>query len=186
MRRFAVLFLTLAAGLISVAQAQTPATAPKPDPELKKLQVLVGAWTYEGEYTPGPWGPGGKITAEYTAAWKLDGFVLEAFSTEKGAKVTTRYLEIDEYNAKDKALNWTMWTSDGTRMSGTITVSGNTLTWEGKFAAGGKDYEMKFPFAVSADRMSATVKGQISADGGKTFAPWFEGKYTKTAPAAKK
>jgi len=186
MRRFAVLFLALVAGLISAAQAQTPAATPKPDPELRKLQVLAGHWTYEGEYKPGPLGPGGKITAEYTAAWKLDGFVLEASSTEKGATATNRFLEIDEYNPVDKAINWTMWASDGTRMAGTITVSGNTITWEGKFASAGKNYQLKFPFIVSADKMNATVKAEISGDSGKTWAPWFEGSYTKTAPAAKK
>jgi hypothetical protein len=131
-------------------------------------------------------GPGGKITAEYTAVWKLDGFVLEASSTEKGATATTRFMEIDEYNLKDKAINWIMWGSDGTRMSGTITVGGNTITWEGKFTSSGKEYQVKFPFTLSADRMSGTVKAEISSDGGKTWTSWFEGKYTKTPPAAKK
>ena len=71
-------------------------------------------------------------------------------------------------------------------MAGTITVSGNTITWEGKFASAGKNYQLKFPFIVSADKMNATVKAEISGDSGKTWAPWFEGSYTKTAPAAKK
>jgi len=185
MRRFVVLFLLLMVGLVSVAQAQAPATAPKPDPELKKLQALVGHWTYEGEYKPGPLGPGGKITAEYTAQWKLDGFVLQASAIEKGATVTTHFLEVDEYNPKDKAINWTAWVSDGTRMSGTITVGGDTITWEGKFTMGGKEYQLKEPFVLSADRMSGTAKADISTDG-KTWTPWFEGKYTKVEPAAKK
>jgi len=186
MRRFAVLFFILMVGLVSAAQAQTPAAAPKPDPELKKLQALVGHWTYEGEYKPGPLGPGEKITAEYTAVRKLDGFILEASSTEKGATATTHFLEIDEYNPKDKAINWTTWGNDGTRMSGTITVGGNTITWEGKLTSGGKEYQVKFPFTLSADRMSGTAKADISTDGGKTWTPWFEAKYTKTTPAAKK
>jgi hypothetical protein len=42
--------------------AQT--TVPKPDPELKKLGVIVGHWTYEGEYKAGPLGPGGKAKGE--------------------------------------------------------------------------------------------------------------------------
>jgi len=185
MRRFAFLFLLLA-GLVSTAYAQTPAQAPKPDPELKKLAVLAGHWTYEGEYKPGPWGPGKKITAEYTAMWKLDGFILEALSTEKSDAATVRFLEVDEYNSKDKAINWTTWDSSGTHMSGTITVSGNTFTWDGKFTWAGKDYQMKFPFILAADQMSATVKAELSSDSGKTWTPWFEAKYTKTPPAAKK
>lgn len=184
MRRFKFLLFVLMFSMVFVAHAQAP-TAPKPDPELKKLGVLAGHWTYEGEYKPGPLGPGGKFTAEYTAAWKLDGFVLEAVSMEKSASATTHYLEIDEYNSKDKALNWTVWASDGTRMSGTITVSANTITWEGKLVSAGKDYQLKFPFTLSADRMSGTFKAEISADG-KTWMPWVEGKYTKTEAAPKK
>jgi hypothetical protein len=186
MRRFAFLFFALVVGLISAAQAQTPAATPKPDPELKKLQVLVGHWTYEGEYKPGPLGPGGKITAEYTAAWKLGGFVLQASETEKGATVTTHFLEVDEYNSKDKAINWTAWASDGTRAAGTITVNGNTITWEGKFTADGKEYQLKEPFSISPDHMSATATAEISPDGGKTWTPWFEATFTKTTPVAKK
>jgi len=186
MRRFLVLFFILIVGFVSAVQAQTPAAPPKPAPELKQLRVLVGHWTYEGEYKPGPLGPGGKITAEYNAQWKLGGFVLEAFAAEKSDTGTTHFLEVDEYNPKDKAINWTSWTSDGTRMWGAITVDGNTITWEGKFTAGGKEYELKEPFSLSADRMSGTAKGDISTDGGKTWAPWFEATYTKTEPAPKK
>jgi len=185
MRRFVVLFLLLMVAFVSVVQAQTPATAPKPDPELKKLQALVGHWTYEGEYKPGPLGPSGKITAEYSAQWKLNGFVLLASASEKGAAATVHFLEVDEYNPKDKAINWTTWASDGTHMSGTITVAGDTITWEGKFTVGGKEYQLKEPFVLSADRMSGTAKGDISTDG-KTWTSWFEGKYTKTPPAPKK
>jgi len=57
MRRFVVLFLLLMPGFFSVVQAQTPAAAPKPDPALKKLSVLVGHWTYEEEWKAGPLGP---------------------------------------------------------------------------------------------------------------------------------
>jgi len=183
MRRFVTLFSLLLLGSVCAAQTQTPAPAPKPSPELKKLQVLIGRWTYDGEYKPGPFGPGGKIAGEYTAQWKLNGFVVEATAVEKGATQTTHFLEVDEY--KDKAINWTMWATDGTRMAGTITVNANTVTWEGRFMFNGKEYLMKEAFVLAADNMSGTATGDVSADGGKTWMPWYSGKYTKAAPAAK-
>jgi hypothetical protein len=45
MQRFHILLLLLFACFATAIQAQTPATAPKPNPELKKLAVLVGHWT---------------------------------------------------------------------------------------------------------------------------------------------
>jgi len=57
MQRISALLFLLVFCFATAMQAQ----APKPDPEMKKLGVLVGHWTYEGEYKPGPLGPGSKI-----------------------------------------------------------------------------------------------------------------------------
>ena len=186
MRRFVVLFLLLMVVIVSVMRAQTPATAPKPDPEIKKLQVLVGHWTYEGEHKPGPLGPGGKVSGEYTGQWRVGGFILEVSVIEKSSVGTTRILEIDEYSPMDKTIHWTNWASNGGRMTGTITITGNTITWEGKFTANGKEYHVRAPYVFSADNTSATGKADISADDGKTWMPWIEATYTKAKPAAKK
>ena len=48
-----------------MARTSVQAPAPQPDPEVKKLQVLVGHWTFKGEYKAGPLGPGGKVAGEY-------------------------------------------------------------------------------------------------------------------------
>jgi hypothetical protein len=42
-----------------MARTSVQAPAPQPDPEVKKLQALVGHWTFKGEYKAGPLGPGG-------------------------------------------------------------------------------------------------------------------------------
>ena len=186
MRRLVVLFLLLMVAFVSVVQAQTPATAPKPDPEIKKLQVLVGHWTYEGEHKPGPLGPGGKVSGEYTGQWRVGGFILEGSMVEKSGVGTTRILEIDEYTPMDKTIHWTNWASNGGRTTGTITMTGNTITWDGKFTVNGKEYRVREPYVLSADNMSATGKADISADDGKTWTPWIEATFTKTKPAAKK
>lgn len=184
MQRIHILLFVVAC-FATVMQAQAPPPAPKPDPELKKLQVLVGHWTYQGEYKPGPLGPGGKITGEYTAQMILGGFCLQGRYTEKGAMGETRFLEIDAYDPVNKSFTSNLYSDDGTTISGMITVSGNTFTWEGKWVVAGKQYQFKEPFILAADFMSGTAKGEISADG-KTWTPFFEGKFAKAKPAPKK
>jgi hypothetical protein len=63
--------------------------------------------------------------------------------------------------------------------------SGNTWTHAGKFVVAGKQYLFKDTFALAPDLMSAMAKAEISTDG-NTWTPWFEGKYTKVKPVAKK
>jgi hypothetical protein len=164
---------------------QAQAQAPKPDPEVKKLRSVVGDWTYEGEYKPGPLGPGGKFTGEYTARMILGGFFLQERWTEKGPAGETRSLALDGYDPVNKNFSGEMYSDDGGRLSGTITITGNTWTIAGKGVAAGKPYQFKGTFVLAPDLASGTYKTEISLDG-KTWMPWFEEKYTKVPPAAKK
>ena len=83
MHRFRILPSLLAACCATALLAQAPSSAPKPDHKLKKLAVLVGHWTYEGEYKPGPLGPGAKIKGAYDAHMILGGFFLQEEQVEK-------------------------------------------------------------------------------------------------------
>jgi len=181
MQRINVLFSLLVLCLVTTLQAQ----APKPDPEVKKLHALVGHWTYEGEYKPGPLGPGGKITGVWDARMILGGFFLQEQQTEKGAEGELRNLGIEAYDPANKNFNSNWYQSDGSRLTGTLTINGNTVTWVGTFSVAGKEYQFKEPLVLADDSMSGTAKGEISADG-KTWAPFFEGKFVKVKPAAKK
>lgn len=193
MKRIAFLSSLLAVCFAIAAQGQT--AVPKPNPEFMKLQILVGHWTFDGEYKPGYWGPGGKIKGEYTAQFILKGFALEAHTVERAAEVEkpvaektaeeARFLEIDAYDPAAKNITFAVWSDADTTYSGVITVTGNTISWEGKVVADGKEYRVKEPLVFSDDRMRATTKAEISTDG-KTWQPYFEGKYTKVKPVAKK
>ena len=186
MRRFVVLFLLLMVAFVSVVQAQTPATAPKPDPEVKKMQPWVGHWTYEQEYKAGPLGPGSKVTGESKVAWILGGFFQEAWSKEKGAKGMSQTLEIDGYDSVNKKFTYAVFLDDGNTTSGTFSLSSTTeWSFEGKLSAGGKQYSVRGKGVFAADMKSYTFSGEISTDG-KTWVPWWEAKYTKSEPAAKK
>lgn len=176
MYRFVLLFLLLIPGFFSVVQAQTLEAAPKPDPPLKKLSVLVGHWTYELEWRDGPFGPAGKMTGVYDALMILGGAFLR--QTDKGAMGEIRNIEIDAYDPETGNFTCDLFHSDGTKSSCTITVSGNTITWAGPLTLYGKKYEFKEPMIFAPDFMSATAKFEISIDG-NTWTPGWEGTWTK-------
>jgi pimeloyl-ACP methyl ester carboxylesterase len=180
MQRMSFLLLVLVACFATALPAQTE--APKPDPALQKLSVLVGHWTYEEDWKAGPLGPGGKMTGVYDARMILGGFFLQAEQTEKGAMGEIRNLEIDAYDPVHKNFTSDMYLSDGTKSSFTLTISGNTITWAGTLTFGGKQYQFKEPMVFAPDSMSATAKAEISVDG-KTWLPAWDGKWTKAKPA---
>jgi hypothetical protein len=183
MTRTSALLFILVVCFATAMQAQAP--APKPGPEVKQLRALVGHWTYEGEYKPGPLGPGGKYTGEFTCQMILGGFFLQIRWTEKGPAGETRGLEIDGYDPVNKNLSAEAYSDDGSRFSGVVTVTGNTRTYAGKAVAAGKQYQIKDSLILAPDLTSATEKAEISADG-KTWTPLFESKWTKVQPATKK
>lgn len=185
MQRNKILSGLLVVCVTTALQAQAPPSAPKPDPALKKLHVLAGHWTYEGEYKPGPLGPGGKIIGEYSGQAILGGFFFEGREVEKGSTGEMRNLEIDEWNPASNNFASNIYQDDGSRFLGTLSVEGNTVTWAGKFTVAGKEYQLREPLVLAADLKSGTAKAEISTDG-NTWTPFFEAKFTKAKPAPKK
>jgi hypothetical protein len=183
MKRIAIAIgvVVLAIGVAVWAQTQ----APKPNPELKKLDILVGHWTYETEFKPGPLEPGSKVTGEDTIQEILGGFFFQEQWIEKGARGETWGVSIYAYDPMNKNIVFSGYGSDGHASSGTFTISGNTVTMAGKFVVAGKQYLFKGSMIVAADLMSALMKGDISVDG-STWMPWQEAKFTKVKPVTKK
>jgi len=135
MQRISILLLVLVACFATAMQAQAP--APKPAPEVKKLRSVVGDWTYEGEYKPGPLGPGGKFAGEYTARMILGGFFLQEQFREKGPAGETRSLALDGYDPVKKNFPGELYSDDGSRITAAFTITGNTWTIPGKLVTGG-------------------------------------------------
>ncbi|MGH9368106.1 MAG: hypothetical protein ACRD3M_10580, partial [Thermoanaerobaculia bacterium] len=69
----------------SAALAAQQTEAPKPGPEVTKLEVFAGKWKGESDMKPGPWGPGGKMTSEDTCSWFEGGFQLVCRGNASGA-----------------------------------------------------------------------------------------------------
>ena len=163
-----------------VVAAQT--SAPKPDPALQQLQqVLMGHWTYQGEYKAGPLGPGGKISGVYDCRPVLGGFFFEAEETEKGADGETHNIEIDGYDPVSKNFTFQAYQPDGSTWSGIIVVAGKTITWDGKFIIAGKSYPVKAEITFAPNSTSGVEEAKISTDGGKTWVPFFSAKWAKAA-----
>jgi hypothetical protein len=188
MPRFHILLLLLVACLATATLAQAPAAVPKPDPEFKKLAVLVGHWKYEGEFKAGPQGPATKVAGEYTGQMILGGFFFQGLMTQGppgGLHKPVVQLDLEGYDPGNKTIASSVYQDDGTMFPAVVTVSGNTVTWAGKFTIAGKPYLFKAPLVVAPDLMSGTEKAEISADG-NTWTPFFEAQYTKIEPAPKK
>jgi hypothetical protein len=147
--------------------------------------MIIGQWTYTGEYKPGPLGPGGKIVGEYHFSFALNGFIVEGHTTERSADGTVQFLEIDSYDPINKRIATNLYADDGARYSGVITVSGETATWAVKFLAGGKEYQLRQAFILSKDGKTAQEHGEISEDG-KTWIPFFVATCTRMEPVGKK
>jgi hypothetical protein len=180
--------MALAVGLAVLVFASSiwaQTQAPKPDPELKKFDVFLGHWTSEGEYKAGPLGPGGKVTGERTVKRILGGFFFEFQSTAKGPAGESRGIWILGYDPLNKKFFINEYYDNGSTASGTYVFDGNTCTYSGKCAIGGKLYMLKMIAALAVDLMTYTVRGEISSDG-KTWAPYYEGKVVKSMPAPKK
>ena len=181
-RTIALLFL-LVFCVATAMQAQAP--APKPGPEVKKLQAVVGHWTFDGEQKPGPLGPGGKFTGEDNCRMILGGFFFQCQLSGKVAESQMRLLEIDGYDPVNKKFSSDFYFDDGGRRSGTLTVTGNAWTYDGKYLVAGKEYQLKESFILGPDFASGTDKAEISSDG-TTWTPFIECKWTKAKPAPKK
>jgi len=81
--------ITLAVCTI-LAAAALAQEMPKPGPELKKLDVLTGSWTLDGEMKPGAMGPGGKMTEIQKCEWMMAHFFWSAMPSSKAPWVTVR------------------------------------------------------------------------------------------------
>ena len=98
----------------------------------------------------------------------------------------SRSLEIDAYDVVNRKFTYAVFVDNGMMDTGTFSFSSTTeWSFEGKFSAGGKQYSVQGKGVFAADMKSYTFSGEISTDG-KTWVPWWDGKYTKTEPAAKK
>jgi hypothetical protein len=166
--------LCLAAG---AALADHHTEAPKPGPEVQKLDAFAGKWKGEADFKPGPWGPGGKMMSEDDCTWFDGGFQLVCRGTSSGAMGKLKSEGIMGWNGEDKVYKYMGFDSSGMMASATGTVSGNTWSWAGEDKMGGKMVKSRYTIVLTSPTTQA-FKWETSEDG-KTWATAAEGKSTK-------
>jgi hypothetical protein len=143
-----LLSLVLAcASSVILARAQSHEPLPKPGPEIKKLAVMVGRFTNEGEVKAGALGPNSpamKVTGIDECRWTAGGFGLACTETVDigGTKEAETYLIFYDPISKKYELHGIRNTGEAENQTGT--VSGDTWTWPGVSTVGGKVFHQRY------------------------------------------
>lgn len=166
----------ISAGLGAALALASP-EAPKPGPEVKKLEVFAGKWKGESDMKPGPWGPGGKMMTDSECTWFEGGFEIVCRETGKGAMGNMKSEAVLGWNGEEKVYKYMGFDSMGMMGSASGTVSGNTWNWTGEDKMGGKVIKSRYTIVVPSPT-SQTFKWETSEDG-KTWSTAAEGKSTK-------
>ena len=179
--RLPLLAFGIAMAVLQVlAAAQTPAAAPKPTPEHKRLGYFVGKWTTEGEVQASPMGPAGKMTGTETCEWFSGNFAVVCRSEGKSPAGPMKTLGIMSYSTEEKV--YTYYGLDNSAMTmasvpkGTRSADG-TWTYNDEGVMGGQ----KFKSRVTVKELSPTeytFKMELQGSDGK-WTPLMEAKSTK-------
>jgi hypothetical protein len=163
--------------LCSIAvSAQAQMEAPKPAPELKKLDYFAGNWKTEGDMKPGPGYPGGKVSGVDHYEWMKGSFFVVGHSDFKATAGDGTELSVMGYDATEKVYTYAAFNSGGQRETAKGTFEGDTWTWNSNETMGG----MHSRYIVKIlSPTSYTFKFELSQDG-TTWLPAMEGKATKT------
>jgi hypothetical protein len=179
--RLLVLLLACASSAIVVRAQSEP---PKPGPETKKLAVMVGKFTNEGEVKAGALGPNSpavKIKGTEECRWTAGGFGLLCTETvDIGSK---REIETDVayYDPISKKYEYHGIVNTGETNNQTGTIDGNTWTWLGQGSLGQKVFHTRYIMKVASDGSYEYTEDWAEGDGPlKTGAT---GKCTRVAAA---
>jgi hypothetical protein len=165
------------AALILAGAAMAQTAAPKPGPELKKLDVFVGTWTLDGSMKPGMMGSGGTMTENEKCEWMEGGFYLVCHSDYKSTMGNGVGLSVMGYSADDKVYTYREFSSTGEFNDSKGTLDGDTWTWTSDEKMGGMTMKGRFTIHMTS-AASYTFAFDMSEDG-KKWSTVMEGKAGK-------
>ncbi|MGA8432739.1 MAG: DUF1579 family protein [Candidatus Sulfotelmatobacter sp.] len=163
--------------LLCATAALAQMEAPKPGPELKKLDVLTGSWTMDGDMKPGPMGPGGKITEHDKCAWMEGGFFVVCHSDFQSSMGNGVAISIMGYSPDDKAYTYREFNSMGEFDDSKGTIDGDTWAWTNEQKMNGVTLKGKYTMKILSPT-SYNFAYEISQDGTK-WTLVMDGKATK-------
>jgi hypothetical protein len=167
-----VVAILLGTGIL-VAQTAPP----KPGPEQKPLERMLGQWSYQGEAKASPMGPAGKITGAETCEWFQGNFAIVCRSKGTGPKGPMTAMSVTGYDPGQKTYTYYTVSSQGDNFFIRGQLEGNVWTWEDTMPVDGKS--MKIRATVTEESPTVTnFKLEIGpADGQMMIVE--EGKSTK-------
>ena len=172
---------TVISGVVAVlcgtAIVVAQATPPKPGPEHKRLERMVGHWNYQGEAKASPLGPAGKISASETCEWFQGGFGVVCRSKGTGPKGPMTNLSVMSYDAARKAYTYYALSSQGDNIFVRGNISGNVWTFEDTIEAEGQQMKIRATMTEESPTVSA-FKLEVGPPSGQMMVIE-EGKSTK-------
>jgi hypothetical protein len=150
---------------------------PKPGPELKKLDVLTGSWTLDGEMKPGAMGPGGKMTEIQKCEWMDGEFFLVCHADFKSSMGDGSGISVMGYSKDDKIYTYREFNSWGEFEDSRGSLDGDTWTWLGDEKEGGMVMKGRFTMKITSPT-SYNFTFEMSQDGAK-WTTVMDGKATK-------
>ncbi|MFZ0320444.1 MAG: DUF1579 family protein [Candidatus Sulfotelmatobacter sp.] len=169
--------LLLASAFILSTSAMAQTEAPKPAPELKKLDMFAGSWTLDGNMKSGPMGPGGSMTESETCQWMEGGFYLVCHSDYKSSMGNGVGLSVMGYSTDDKAYTYREFNSFGEFDDSRGSLDGDTWTWTNDEKMGGMTMKGRFIIKMTS-ATSYTFTFDMSQDGTK-WSTVMDGKASK-------
>jgi len=170
--------MILVAWSVLAAAAVAQMDMPKPGPEHKKIEYFAGSWTLEGEFKPGPMGPGGKLTETEKCDWMDGNFFLVCHADAKTSMGDASAFSVMGYSSDDKNYTYREFNSMGEFMESKGSLDGDTWTWTGDDKMNGTMVKGKFTMKMSSPT-AYTFTYEMSQDGTK-WTLVMDGKATKT------
>jgi hypothetical protein len=169
--------IRLSCWLLLVVAAVAQMEAPKPGPELKKLDAFAGTWTLEGDMKPGPMSPGGTMAENERCEWMDGNFFLVCKSDFKSSMGNGTGISVMGYSTDDKTYTYREFNSWGEAMDSKGSVDGNTWTWTSDEKMNGMVMKGRFTMKITSPT-SYNFTFDMSQDGTK-WTTVMEGKATK-------
>jgi hypothetical protein len=163
--------------LCGTAIVLAQATSPKPGAEHKRLERMLGQWSYQGEAKASPLGPAGKITGSETCEWFQGGFGVVCRTKGTGPKGPMTSMSVMSYDAPRKAYTYYAISSLGDNIFVRGSISGNVWTFEDTIQAEGQTMKIRATITEESPTVSAFKLEAGPADGQMMVIE--EGKSTK-------
>jgi Protein of unknown function (DUF1579) len=166
----------------SVADDESTYSVPPPDPELGRLEPLVGTWRSEGHTRDSVLGPGVPVISTETFYW-LDGgyFLVSTYETAFGDEPAQKGVNYWGYDAEAERFeviffsNNGLFTEEGNRYTGV--VANGRLTFEGP---------ARYQYQLAEEgRIKLDDDGSVSVewwlrDPDGEWQPWMSNRFART------